>query len=215
MTLGSLYLFGGAATVLSGVVGASGYEGIGNFPDVFTAFAYFELAGLPAPFVVLLVEAVILFVILHYSRFGRSVFMCGLSEHAARYSGLPIRTIQTITYVMTGVFAAVAGLVLSSYFGSARVDLGTATLLPAITAAVLGGASIYGGQGSIIGTLLATLVIGYLQQGLQMSGVPSQISSALSGALLVVAVALRHGSAVLTDFIAARIMAMNRKRAAS
>lgn len=215
VTLGSLYLFGGAATVLSGVVGASGYEGIGNFPDVFTAFAYFELAGLPAPFVVLLVEAVILFVILHYSRFGRSVFMCGLSEHAARYSGLPIRTIQTITYVMTGVFAAVAGLVLSSYFGSARVDLGTATLLPAITAAVLGGASIYGGQGSIIGTLLATLVIGYLQQGLQMSGVPSQISSALSGALLVVAVALRHGSAVLTDFIAARIMAMNRKRAAS
>jgi AI-2 transport system permease protein len=215
VTLGSMYLFSGAATVLSGVVGASGYEGIGKFPDSFTGFAYLDLASLPAPFVVLLVEAVILFVILHFSRFGRAVFLCGLSEHAARYSGLPIRTVQTITYVMTGIFAAVAGLVLSAYFGSARVDLGTATLLPAITAAVLGGASIYGGQGSIIGTLLATLVIGYLQQGLQMSGVPSQISSALSGALLVVAVALRHGSAVLTSFVAARIMATNRKRAAS
>ena len=67
---------------------------------------------------------------------------------------------------------------------------------------MLGGASIYGGQGSILGTLIATFVIGYLQQGLQAAGVPSQISSALSGGLLVMAVALRHGSAMLADFIA-------------
>lgn len=100
---------------------------------------------------------------------------------------------------------------MSAYFGSARVDLGSATLLPAVTAAVLGGASIYGGQGSILGTLLATFVIGYLQQGLQAAGVPSQISSALSGGLLVVAVALRHASAMLADFIAvARQQRQNR-----
>jgi AI-2 transport system permease protein len=202
VTLGSLYLFQGAATVVSGLVGAGGYEGIGNFPDAFNAFGYAELIGIPAPSWLFLLLAAVLVVLLHFTRFGRSVFLTGQSESAARFAGIPVTRVQTITYVITGVCAAIAGLALSAYFGSARVDLGSATLLPAVTAAVLGGASIYGGQGSIIGTLIATFVIGYLQQGLQAVGVPSQISSALSGGLLVIAVALRHGTAMLADFIA-------------
>ncbi|SOC47035.1 monosaccharide ABC transporter membrane protein (CUT2 family) [Rhizobium subbaraonis] len=202
VTLGSLYLFQGTATVASGLVGAGGYEGIGNFPEAFNAFGYAEILGLPAPLTLFLALAFVLVVLLHFTRFGRAVFLSGQSESAARFAGIPVGRVQTITYVITGVSAAIAGLVMSAYFGSARVDLGSATLLPAVTAAVLGGASIYGGQGSILGTLIATFVIGYLQQGLQAAGVPSQISSALSGGLLVVAVALRHGSAMLADFIA-------------
>jgi AI-2 transport system permease protein len=214
VTLGSLYLFQGTATVLSGAVGAGGYEGIGNFPASFTAFGYAEILGLPAPLAVFLGLAAVLVVLLHFTRFGRAVFLIGQSAEAARYSGLSVMTTQTITYVITGVCAAIAGLVMSAYFGSARVDLGAATLLPAVTAAVLGGASIYGGQGSILGTLLATFVIGYLQQGLQASGVPSQISSALSGGLLVAAVALRHGSALLADFIAVARQKRNNRASA-
>ncbi|WP_174801292.1 ABC transporter permease subunit [Martelella limonii] len=202
VTLGSLYLFQGAATVVSGLAGAGGYEGIGNFPDSFTAFGYAEFMGIPAPTLLFIALAAVLIVLLHMTRFGRAVFLTGQSESAARFSGIPVTRVQTITYVITGICAAIAGLALSAYFGSARVDLGSATLLPAVTAAVLGGASIYGGQGSIIGTLIATFVIGYLQQGLQAVGVPSQISSALSGGLLVVAVALRHGTTMLADFIA-------------
>lgn len=202
VTLGSLYLFQGTATVASGLVGAGGYEGIGNFPEAFNGFGYAQLFGLPAALAVFLGLAFVLVVLLHFTRFGRAVFLVGQSESAARFAGIPVATIQTITYVVTGLCAAIAGLVMSAYFGSARVDLGAATLLPAVTAAVLGGASIYGGQGSILGTLIATFVIGYLQQGLQASGVSSQISSALSGGLLVIAVALRHGSALLADFVA-------------
>jgi len=211
VTLGSLYLFQGTATVVSGLVGAGGYEGIGNFPAAFNAFGYATFLGLPAAFVLFLALALVLVVLLHFTRFGRAVFLAGQSESAARFAGIPVGRVQTLTYLITGVLAAVAGLVMSAYFGSARVDLGSATLLPAVTAAVLGGASIYGGQGSILGTLIATFVIGYLQQGLQAAGVPSQISSALSGGLLVVAVALRHGSAMLADFIAvARQQRQNR-----
>ena len=202
VTLGSLYLFQGAATVVSGLAGAGGYEGIGNFPEAFTGFGYAEFLGIPAPTLLFVAIAAVLIVLLHMTRFGRAVFLTGQSESAARFSGIPVARVQTITYVITGLCAAIAGLALSAYFGSARVDLGSATLLPAVTAAVLGGASIYGGQGSIIGTLIATFVIGYLQQGLQAVGVPSQISSALSGGLLVVAVALRHGTTMLADFIA-------------
>ncbi|OIS91825.1 ABC transporter permease subunit [Brucella cytisi] len=202
VTLGSLYLFHGTATVASGLVGAGGYEGIGNFPEAFNAFGYAKFLGLPAPLALFLGLSAILIVLLHFTRFGRAVFLSGQSESAARFSGIPVGRVQTATYVITGIAAAIAGLVMSAYFGSARVDLGSATLLPAVTAAVLGGASIYGGQGSVLGTLLATFVIGYLQQGLQATGVPSQISSALSGGLLVIAVALRHGSAILADVVA-------------
>jgi AI-2 transport system permease protein len=202
VTLGSLYLFQGTATVASGLVGAGGYEGIGNFPEAFNAFGYAQIFGLPATLVLFLALAALLVTLLHFTRFGRAVFLVGQSESAASFAGIPVATVQTITYVVTGLCAAIAGLAMSAYFGSARVDLGAATLLPAVTAAVLGGASIYGGQGSILGTLIATFVIGYLQQGLQASGVSSQISSALSGGLLVIAVALRHGSALLADFIA-------------
>ncbi len=147
VTLGSLYMFSGAATVLSGVVGASGYEGIGGFPETFTALGYAQVLGLPMPLVVFLVFAAVLLVLLHLTRFGRLVFQIGQNAEAARHSGMPVFRVQLVTYVLTGLAAALAGLMLSAYFGSARVDLGSATLLPAITAAVLGGASIYGGQG--------------------------------------------------------------------
>jgi len=209
VTLGSLYMFSGIATVLSGLVGANGYEGIGGFPESFTALGYAQVLGMPMPLFVFLCCATFLLVVLHTTRFGRLVFQIGQNENAAKHSGMPVFRVQLLTYVLTGLAAALAGIMLSAYFGSARMDLGSATLLPAITAAVLGGASIYGGQGSVLGTIIATFIIGYLQQGLQMSGVPSQISSALSGALLVLAVALRHGASFLWTALPVRSSQVN------
>ncbi len=97
-------------------------------------------------------------------------------------------TIAALAATMACVLGTIAALVMVSYFGSARSDLGRDLLMPALTAAVLGGANIYGGSGSVVGTALAALLVGYLQQGLQMVGIPNQVSSALSGALLVVVV---------------------------
>lgn len=84
-------------------------------------------------------------------------------------------------YGLVGVASAVAALVMVSYFGSARSDLGRDLLMPALTAAVLGGANIYGGSGSIVGTALAALLVGYLQQGLQMVGIPNQCRARCQG----------------------------------
>ncbi len=199
VSLGALYLYAGLATVLSGLAGAGGFEGIGNFPAAFTALGYLQILGLPLPLVIFLIAAALMVFLLHATRFGREVFLIGMSEAAATHSGLPVLRVQTTTYILLGLFAAITGLMLAAYFGSARVDLGATTLLPAITATVLGGASIYGGKGSVLGTVIATFLIGYLQQGLQMSGVSSQISSALSGALLVIVVACRFGAVLLRD----------------
>lgn len=192
VSLGSLYLFLGLATVLAGLVGGGGYQGISGFSDAFTNFASISLLGLPAPLLVFLIEALVLGGLLHFTRFGRMIFLIGLSEPAAAYSGLPSNWIKTWTYILTGIGGAIAGLVLTSYFGSARSDMGSETLLTAVTAVVLGGVSIYGGKGTIFGTLIGTLLIGYLQSGLQMSGVSSQTSEALSGALLVIVVCFKQ-----------------------
>lgn len=201
VTLGSLYLCSGGATVLSGLAGASGFEGIGGFPTAFTSLGYMSLFGLPLQLIIFLALAALMIVLLHATRFGRALFLIGMNDEAARHAGIPVRRLQTITYVLLGAMAALTGLMLSAYFGSARVDLGASTLLPAITATVLGGASIYGGKGSIPGTVLSTFLIGYLQQGLQMAGVSSLISNALAGALLVLVVALRFGGALLRNEI--------------
>jgi AI-2 transport system permease protein len=188
ITLGTLYLFGGAALLLSGMAGATGYEGIGGFPDAFTNFANLTLFGLPIPLVMFAVITLLFWLLTHRARFGRHIFLIGQNPRAARYAALPVNGSLYGVYGMVGLASAIAAIVLVSYFGSARSDLGRDLLMPALTAAVLGGANIYGGSGSIVGTALAALLVGYLQQGLQMAGVPNQVSSALSGALLIVVV---------------------------
>ncbi|KFC77622.1 autoinducer 2 ABC transporter permease LsrD [Buttiauxella agrestis] len=188
ITLGTLYLYGGAALLLSGMAGATGYEGIGGFPDAFTNFANLTLFGLPIPLVMFAVITLLFWLLTHRARFGRHIFLIGQNPRAARYAALPVNGSLYGVYGMVGLASAIAAIVLVSYFGSARSDLGRDLLMPALTAAVLGGANIYGGSGSILGTALAALLVGYLQQGLQMAGVPNQVSSALSGALLIVVV---------------------------
>ncbi|QNK07342.1 autoinducer 2 ABC transporter membrane protein [Raoultella sp. BIGb0399] len=190
ITLGTLYLYGGAALLLSGMAGATGYEGIGGFPDSFTAFANLTLPGLPLPLPLVLFAVLSFFfwLLAHRGRFGRHLFLLGQNPRAARYAALSVNGMPYVLYGLVGVASAIAALILVSYFGSARSDLGRDLLMPALTAAVLGGANIYGGSGSILGTALAALLVGYLQQGLQMVGIPNQVSSALSGALLVVVV---------------------------
>lgn len=188
ITLGTLYLYGGAALLLSGMAGATGYEGIGGFPEAFTQFANFTLLGLPVPLVMFIVITLVFWLLTHRSRFGRHIFLIGQNPRAARYAGMPVNKMLYGIYGLVGLASAISAVILVSYFGSARSDLGRDLLMPALTAAVLGGANIYGGSGSILGTALAALLVGYLQQGLQMVGIPNQVSSALSGALLIVVV---------------------------
>lgn len=194
ITLGTLYLYGGGALLLSGFAGATGFEGIGGFPDAFTAFANLTLFGLPVPLVLFLIITLLFWVLAHKARFGRHLFLLGQNPRAARYAAMPVNGMLYGVYGLVGLACAIAALVLVSYFGSARSDLGRDLLMPALTAAVLGGANIYGGSGSVIGTAVAALLVGYLQQGLQMVGIPNQVSSALSGALLIVVVIGRSAS---------------------
>ncbi|SMB78412.1 autoinducer 2 ABC transporter membrane protein [Pasteurella testudinis DSM 23072] len=186
ITLGTMYLYGGGALLLSGFAGATGYEGIGGFPDSLLEFANQTLFGIPTPILYFLIMSVIFWLLMHKTTVGRSTFLIGQSERTARYSATPVNKTLFTIYSAIGLVAAFVAILLVSYFGSARSDLGSSLLMPVLTAVVLGGANIYGGSGSILGTAIAALLIGYLQQGLQMIGIPNEISSALSGALLII-----------------------------
>lgn len=192
VTLGGMFLYSGIALVVSGGSNAQGYEGISGFPDAFVQLANGITWGLPNPVLLFLVVGLLFGFLLHGTRYGRNVFLVGINAKTARYTGVHTRWTILSTYMLAGLGAAISGVVLSSYFSSARADLGSESVLPIITAVVLGGTSITGGKGTVFGTAVASLLIGLMQYGLQMANMSSQQTSIVIGLMLIVTVACRH-----------------------
>ncbi|MGL4741770.1 MAG: ABC transporter permease subunit [Sarcina sp.] len=204
VTLGTSMLFSGVALVIIGLSGVSAFEGISGFPDAFIQIANGNILGVPNPVIIFIVLAIIAFIILHKTNFGRYVFLVGINKNTARYSGINDKLITMFTYILTGTSAAIAGIVMTSYLGSSRPELGAELTLPIITAVVLGGTAITGGRGSIIGTALASLIVGFMTFGLQMSGISSQYISVGTGLLLIITIAIREEQ-FIKEFIRKRI----------
>lgn len=191
VTLGGMFLFSGIALVLSGGSKASGYEGISGFPDEFVEIANGQILSIPNPLWLLIAFMILFGVLLHLTRYGRNVCLVGINIKAARYTGIRTKWIVMSTYMLSGLGGGLSGVILTSYFSSARSDLGAEVVLPIITAVVLGGTSIFGGKGSVIGTAVASIVIGMMQYGLQMANITSQQTDVVIGSMLIVAVLLR------------------------
>ena len=192
VTLGGKFLYSGLAVIVAGLGVSSAFEGISGYPDSFIKIANGKLFGIiPNPFLIFIVLTAIAYVILHRTKYGRKIFLVGVNKNAAKYSGVNTKLITMSTYILSGISASIAGIVLTSYLGSSRADLGKELTLPIITAVVLGGTSDTGGKGNVIGTAIASLVIGILKFGLQMSGVPTQYLDIPVGILLIVAVTVR------------------------
>lgn len=211
VTLATLFLYAGIATGLPTLLdmlgfqayGAGGfeayqYEGITGLPKAFTWIGSGRIGWVPMPLVIALLIAAVAAWLMLFTRFGRYLKLIGVSPAVAHFTGVPIKRTLVTVYAMNGLAVAVAGLVLTAYLGSARSDLGSEALLGIITAVVLGGSSIYGGQGSVLGTLLAGFVLGFMRQGLLALGVISDVVPVIIGLLLVGSVALRIGLAKLS-----------------
>lgn len=190
VTLGGMFLYSGIALVLSGGSDASGYEGISGLPDAFVNVANGNTSIFPNPVLILIALTIILYVVLHRTIYGKNVFLCGINSRTAKYSGLRNRWTIMSTYMLSGFGASIGGIILTSYFSSARSDLGYDATLPVITAVVLGGTSITGGKGGVVGSVIASVLIGLLQFGLQMIDFSSQQSNVAIGLILIIAVAI-------------------------
>lgn len=192
VTLGGKFLFSGAAIIVAGLGVSSAYEGISGYPQSFLNIGQSKIFKfLPVPFVIFFILTIIAYILLHKTKFGRNVFLVGVNQNAAKYSGVNTNLVTMATYILSGISASIAGIILTSYLGSSRADLGREYTLPIITAVVLGGTSSTGGKGNVFGTAIASIVIGILKFGLQMSGVSTQYLDIPVGVLLIVAVAIR------------------------
>ncbi|WP_248298223.1 ABC transporter permease [Tabrizicola sp. YIM 78059] len=146
--------------------------------------------GIPVPIFLLLGTFAVAHFVLTQTRFGRHVYAVGGNPHAAKVSGLPVRRIRFSVYVIAGALAGLAGMLLAARTGSALPQAGIAYELDAIAAVVIGGTSLAGGVGRVSGTLIGALLIGVMNNGLDLMGVESYYQQVIKGILIVAAVML-------------------------
>ena len=190
-TLGVLYVARGVALLMTNGLT---YNNLGGRPELgntgFDWLGFNRLLGIPIGVVVLITIALIGGLVLSRTAFGRWVYASGGNERAAELSGVPVKGVQVSVYIISGVCAAIAGLILSSQLTSAGPTAGTTYELTAIAAVVIGGAALTGGRGTIRGTLLGAFVIGFLSDGLVIIGISSYWQTVFTGAVIVLAVLL-------------------------
>jgi ribose/xylose/arabinose/galactoside ABC-type transport system permease subunit len=184
VTLGSLSAARGLALMLTNTK-----------PVIITNETYFSIfgegyfAGMPAPIAWTVLSSIVGVLLLHYSIYGRQIYAAGGNPTAALYSGINIKRVTTLAFVLTGMLAGLAALVLSARSHAARPDVVQGLELDVIASVILGGCSLFGGRGFILGTLLGSLIIGTLNNGLVLLGVSSSLQLVIKGAIIVAAVA--------------------------
>ena len=200
VTIGTLALFRGLAYVLLGD------QAVADFPAGYTAFGMNNLGPtfIPLPFVIVIVAAVVFTVLLQATAFGRSLYAIGANPTAATFSGIEVAKIRLRLFVLSGVMSALAGVVYTLRFTSARGDNGEGFELSVIAAVLFGGVSIFGGRGSMIGVLLSLLIIGVLKNALTLDDVSSETLTIVTGVLLL--------ASVLIPNLVARWRAMRDRR---
>ncbi|WP_061978264.1 MULTISPECIES: ABC transporter permease [unclassified Aureimonas] len=157
-----------------------------------------NVLGVPMPVVILAGVFIVSWWILSRTRFGRYIYAVGGNPHAAKTSGIDVTRIRFLVYVISGALSGLAGMILSARTGSALPQAGVAYELDAIAAVVIGGTSLSGGVGRVTGTLIGALIIGVMNNGLDLLGIQSYYQQILKGALIVGAVMLdqtrKHGA---------------------
>lgn len=190
-TLGVMYVARGIALLMTNGLtynNLSGRPELGN--TGFDWLGFNRIAGIPISVIILAVVAVLAWLMLSRSAFGRWLYASGGNERAAELSGVPTRRVKITVYTLSGILAAIAGLVLSSQLTSAGPTAGLTYELTAIAAVVIGGAALTGGRGTVGGTMLGAFVIGFLSDGLVIIGVSSYWQTVFTGAVIVLAVLL-------------------------
>ena len=146
------------------------------------------IVGIPFPVIIMFIVFIVLYVLLHKTAFGKSVYAIGGNEKAAYISGLKLNKVKIIIYSISGIMASISGLIITSRLSSAQPTAGASYEMDAIAAVVLGGTSLSGGKGRILGTLIGALIIGVLNNGLNIIGVSAFWQQVVKGVVILIAV---------------------------
>jgi len=196
---GFIVAYVGLTSLIVTLAGLIGYRGlahvllenrsVGNFPEWFDRLGQEPIVGpFPLALIIFFVLLIIALIILQRSGAGRYVFVIGNNSEVARYSGVNVRRVKMTLFIVSGLVAALAGLLLTARLGSIRGDTAIGTELEVITMVLLGGVSIFGGTGSLYGVLLSILIILNLRNGMGLLNVPGENQTGVIGALLILSV---------------------------
>jgi ribose/xylose/arabinose/galactoside ABC-type transport system permease subunit len=183
VTLGGLSVFRGLALMISAAGPISGFE------EPYRWWGQGRIGPVPVPVVIFLAFALIAFVVLRYTRYGRHVYAVGGNREAARLSGVNVQRVLLSVYVIIGFLAGLAGFVLSARLNSSEAVAGMGYELNVIASVVIGGTSLFGGVGTIFGTVIGSVLIGVLINGLVLMNVNSYVQQITIGLILVAVVA--------------------------
>ncbi|MGY1716076.1 ABC transporter permease [Geodermatophilus sp. SYSU D01106] len=199
VTIGTLALYRGLAFVVLGD------QAVADFPRAWTTWAISSIGstGIPTVVVPLLVLVAVTAVVLHATPIGRSLYAMGNSEDAARFSGIDVARTKLWLFVVTGVVSALGGVYWTLRYGSARADNATGLELQVIAAILLGGVSIFGGSGGLLGVIAGALLLASVRNALQLVNVPSDVLNIVTGVLLI--------TAVVAPQVAARVKGRRRR----
>ena len=191
VTIGTLALYRGLAFVVLGD------QAVADFPRAWTTWAISSIGetGIPVVVLPLLVLIAITAVVLHATPIGRSLYAMGNSEDAARFSGIDVGRTKFWLFVAAGVISALGGVYWTLRYGSARADNATGLELQVIAAILLGGVSIFGGSGGLLGVLAGALLLASVRNALRLVNVPDDVLNIVTGVLLIVAVVAPQVSA--------------------
>lgn len=178
VTLGAMIIAKGLALIYTG-----GYP-IAGLPDSFAFWGREYIFGIQVPIVLMALLYIIFYIVLNHMPFGRYVYSLGGNEEAARLSGLRVNYYKLMVYVISGFTAGFAGLIFTSRVMSGQPNAGVGFELDAIAAVVLGGASIAGGRGMIIGTLIGAMMLGVLNNGLNLLGISPYVQYLVKGLII-------------------------------
>lgn len=186
VTLGTYSLYRGIAYVVLGDHAATG------FPSQFLRLGqgYIGDTPVPMPLVIFAVLAVLFGLLLHWTTFGRFVYAMGNNEEACRYSGVAVDRIKIVLFTLSGLMSALAAILLTARFSSTRPNIASGFELDVITAVVLGGVSIFGGEGTMHGVVLALFLMGLVSRGMMLRNIAGEIQTIVIGSLLIVAILL-------------------------
>ena len=192
VTIGTLTLYRGIAQIVLP------NSSLGGFPEYLTNIGVVPIphTQIPWSIAIFAVLAVAFAVTLHATPLGRAIYAIGSNEEAAYFSGIRVKRIKLALFVLSGLFCAIAGILFSLRFASARYDAGTGLELNAVLIVLLGGVSIFGGRGTMLGVVLAVCVIAALQSGLTLHLMSPQDQNVIIGGLLVASVILPNVSSI-------------------
>ena len=186
MTLATLALYRGLAEGISQARSVRGY------PEWFFQLGQGEFLGVPTQLWILVVAILVAAVVLARTTFGRGLYAIGHNEVAARFSGIPVDRYKLAIYTLSGLMAGLAGYIFVSRVSTTRSDMGTGLELDVIAAVVLGGTSIFGGTGTILGTVLGVILIQLLKNGLALTGVKGDATIVVIGSVLILSILITN-----------------------